>query len=254
MSRSKSMIIAIVLGCLFLLAVIIYVCFGASQQADANSNASEIQEVSVATTYPDRTLDEMISESSLIIYGTVVSASEPFAISPTNGGDASNFVDYTVSVQEDYRSDGAAPDSVAVRIQGGLVGNVNMVCENEPVLSIGDSYVFFLYQPGIGGGYNTAGDYYYVLGGENGVYSLDSGNTDTPNTAALTTEAGDSLSIADLSSKCMELNISDPPNENVMSEEFKNNLDKQLEDGYITQNEYNAALDESETYAEIVTE
>ncbi|MDO4541911.1 MAG: hypothetical protein Q4C00_03645 [Bacillota bacterium] len=251
MDKIKKIVALVGIVGVFSLSLILYNHYSANDEtADTNEAAEAIETVAVSTSYPERTMEEMIEESSLIIYGKVTAASDPFAIKPTNGGDAANFVDYTVTPQETYRSPGTVPETVTVRIKGGLVGNVNMVCENEPELALEDSYLFFLYQPGMGGGYNTEGDYYYVLGGENGVYS---GVDTSGSSAGLSADTGATLDLSSFSEKCATLNSSEPARNDSMAEDFKSNMTQRLENGEITQEEYNSTLTEANTYAEIVT-
>ena len=57
-----------------------------------------------------------------------------------------------------------------IRVQGGIVGNRKEIYNPTPDLEYDGEMIPFLYKPGRGGGFNTEGDYYYVLGLPQGIF------------------------------------------------------------------------------------
>ncbi len=124
---------------------------------------------SVSSTYPYFNLSDLIKESDIVIKGVVKEQSVPFKIQPANGGEVSIFTDFKIEVENAYR--GEKSEIVNLRMQGGEIDNLVVIAEDEPNVVIGSTYIFFLYQPFTGGGYNTEGDYYYLTGGHQALFS-----------------------------------------------------------------------------------
>lgn len=146
---------------------------GEAQQTEALADGSAEQEgitQYISSAYPEMTQDDMMEQSTLIVCGEVTAQSEPFQIQPENGADASNFTDYTISVDETLR--GQAGDTVTVRVQGGLVDGMSTVVEDAPELAAGKQLLLYLRDPGENDTYRTDGTYYYVTGLWRGVYEL----------------------------------------------------------------------------------
>ena len=133
-------------------------------------------------------------------------------------------------------------DELTVRVQGGTIGNVTEVYEHSPVLSGENEYLLFLYKPARGGAYNTDGDYYYILGLTQGTFVMD--------------EEGDFISGTGVALPADDIaqyvNNAGPVNVNYFREEYIANQKRNLETGFITQEEYDELMDEIDEYATIV--
>ena len=116
------------------------------------------------------------------------------------------------------------------------------VYEHSPVLSGENEYLLFLYKPARGGAYNTDGDYYYILGLTQGTFVMD--------------EDGDFISgtgvVLPADDIAQYVNNAGPVNVNDFREEYIANQKRNLETGFITQEEYDELMDEIDEYATIV--
>lgn len=112
--------------------------------------------------YPDEPMEDVVARSSLVAFGEITACSEPFGIQPTFGGDPMPYYDWTFSIEELYRGE-SKTDTITVRTMQSV----------DEFLSTGDSVLLFLYQPHMGGGYNTEGDYYYIASVVNGIYTME---------------------------------------------------------------------------------
>lgn len=113
------------------------------------------------------TFSELAQTSTLVAYGQVTRVCEPALVKWVNGG-SSPITDVEFSVTDVLR--GEEESTVTVRTLGGLVNGVCVEDKNTPKLTEGQTCLLFLYQPGMGGGMNTEGDYYYLRGLFQGVY------------------------------------------------------------------------------------
>lgn len=129
--------------------------------------------VRISTSYPHFELDELVLESDLVVKGTVIEKTEPFKIKPANGGDISIFTDYVIQVEKTLR--GKEAKTLNLRMQGGEIGDLTVISEDEGLVDVGESYILFLYHPFAGGGYHTKGDYYYLTGGPQALFSTVDG-------------------------------------------------------------------------------
>ena len=122
-----------------------------------------------------RDLTNLVETSNLITVVTVVDEPKSFCVRSVNGGDTI-FSEQTVKIERVFMGDDGL-ETVAVRQQGGTVGlRTNYYTEN-PVLKAGNRYLLFLYQPDMGGSYNTEGEYYYIRGMYQGAYEAASDGT-----------------------------------------------------------------------------
>ncbi|MDO4175104.1 MAG: hypothetical protein Q4D42_10105, partial [Eubacteriales bacterium] len=146
---------------------------GSSPLGSAPDDASsETIAQNISGCLPELSKEDLIAQSTLIATGTVTEVSDAFQIAPVGGGDPSVFTDYFFTVSDVLRGE---PDDnvVSVRIQGGTANGMSSTAELEPQLEVGKSYLLFLYQPNMGGSYNTKGDYDSVTGLYRGAYELD---------------------------------------------------------------------------------
>ena len=134
---------------------------------------------------PALTQDDLLEQSTLIVRGTVTEQSAPFDIAPTNGGDASSFIDHTVSVTETLYGEAGAP-SVVVRTEAAntAAGTSSSTADLAAQLPMDTELLLFLREPDAADLYRTEGVYYYVTGREQGAYvrDTDSGTVQFVNT------------------------------------------------------------------------
>ena len=122
-----------------------------------------------------RDLTNLVETSNLITVVTVVDEPKSFCVRSVNGGDTI-FSEQTVKIERVFMGDDGL-ETVAVRQQGGTVGLRTDYYTENPVLKTESRYLLFLYQPDMGGGYNTEGDYYYIRGRYQGAYEAASDGT-----------------------------------------------------------------------------
>lgn len=189
---------------------------------------------------PRKSLDDLFEQSSLAVIGTVTDK-EGIQISHQEYPDyVQNFTDYYVSISEVIR--GATDDNdIVLRIEGGTAGGITQIFDPTAKLEIGKEYLFFLYQPGMGGAFNTEGSYYYILGLPQGVFSSD-------DPEHYTSQAGETLEMAELISRANEK----PVDKDYFRNEFINNQIGNLETGFISAERYNALMNSINGYAKII--
>lgn len=119
---------------------------------------------------PVYTLEDAVEQSGVILRGTVAARSEAFEVEHIYNGSTRLFTDYTVRADSVLRGDLTSGAFVTVRIPGGETETKKVVNQSVPDFDVGDSLVLFLYQPHMGGEYNTVGDYWYITCGTEGIY------------------------------------------------------------------------------------
>ena len=193
--------------------------------------------------------DDLLDTATVVVRATVESQSDTFQISPVSGGDPSNFTDFTLRVTDSFQGDKQIGDMLTVRVQGGEVDGFNVVVEDAPSYQVGDDVLVFLYQPNLGAGYNTTGDYYYTLGLYQGAFFAS--EKSYSNDLKFENAAGMEISYNKISSDTA-IQAKTVINENQFYNEFLDNLNMNLESGFISQDEYDRLLAESQVYATIV--
>ncbi|MCI8284397.1 MAG: hypothetical protein HFE90_03900 [Firmicutes bacterium] len=202
--------------------------------------SSQAVSAEVETCYPAVSDEEVVQRASLVITGVVSKESNPFSIRSVGGGDPVKYSDFTVKITDVIR--GTAPeDSVAVRVS-------DSARKDYAAQQVGDKVLLFLYQPKMGGGCNTKGDYYYIAGNYSGIYYQD----ESEGKRILRDSHGNALEWKEFMQKIKELSEQYPVNENYNRDEFLENQKHNLESGFISQQEYDSYLAEENMYAEIV--
>ena len=184
--------------------------------------------VYISGTLVERNFEDLYEQSALIALGTVTEKSEAFQIQNVSGSIA-NFTDYSFKINSTLRGN-ADNDTVTVRVQGGTVGNYTEIYEFSPDLEKNKEYLLFLYKPGRGGAYNTEGDYYYVLGLTQGSFSEDQ-------TGNFISQSGEKLTHDNLIAT-LDSEESKPVDENYFRNEYIENQKRNLQNGFITQQEF----------------
>lgn len=121
----------------------------------------------VSSYLPEYSMDEMIQKSTLVVRGTVRERSEPFVICGVGDLGEMTFCDNIIDVEELLRGE-IENDQVTVRMKG-HPDDSRRIYEENPSLELGQEYIFFLERQTEGGGFNTPGDYYYIIAMNQGV-------------------------------------------------------------------------------------
>ncbi len=248
-----SLAVTLILGCL-LSGAVFSKTNGPAQETEsqpAESSAGRGESSQVITQHEtglveEKSLDDLVGESSLIVRGKVEASSVIQVESPQGG--VTNFTDYSVAVTETIR--GEEQEQVTVRVRGGLTGNLNVVNEDSPELLPEGKYLFFLYQPGMGGGFNTEGDYYYITGVYQGAYHLEA-EAGQP-AVARAFGGGETTQAEQLTANIEMLSDEKPLEPDQNKKVFLENLQNNLESGFITQGEYDEILAGAGEYAQVI--
>lgn len=231
-------------------------------------------------------LDALVEESTLIVLGTVEEESAPFLIQGVSGLGELAYTDYSVNVSDIVRGNTESGGQITVR-QEGNPHLTSVVYEDAPILEVGKEYIFFLQKPGMGGGFNTEGDYYYILGSRQGLYeeysdvaplngegdeekiyvsqqkllrngSIDAGvltiqrNAVDEDLEDMVEKNDGALSWHAFYDTVQEKNIACPVDENAKRKEIEQNYKANLDNGIITEEAYRQAMDDLDQYAQIV--
>lgn len=221
---------------------------GSTVSASADDYADGVPNVLISGSLVAYSYDDLVEKASIIVKAHAEPESQVVEIKPANGGDSRNFTNYTFTVSECLYGDVSQGDQITVRVQGGLNEHQNTICEDAPVITAGQDVILFLRKPELGGGYTTTGDYYSILGVNQGIYyAADEAGAED----AYVNEEGEEISCASVlrSIEQKPALTSDGLSE---YEEFKRNLQGTLENGVITQEGYDQILADSNQYAEIV--
>ena len=217
------------------------------------SDNSELPRDNVVTVEKEGVLEgytyqDLLDKTPVVIMAHVKSVADPIQIMPVSGTTLSNFTDFTLTVDEVFRGDISVGDEVVVRIEGGQTNGLNVVVEESPELSMNSQMLMFLYQPNMGGAYNTTGDYYYIQGVSQGAFVQAENNENSyVNYAGNITLTLDTLKDDLLMmSRSRTLAATD---EDRVYKEFLKNQQINLENGFITQEEYEQLLEEVQNYA-----
>lgn len=231
-------------------------------------------------------MDELIEKSTLVVQGSVTNISDAFIIRGVGDLGELEYTDYSVDVKQVLRGENSDKSKVTVRMEGNPADK-SVIYEDDPTLELGNEYILFLEKDTAGGGFDTEGDYYYIVGFKYGVFELEMDkntkkmlSTDDNKTyfvsqkmladshsndrKALVQEA---IDIADfvkeevtteiieleaLSKVLVDAEYTKPVQENMRSEEFKKNLKINLDNGFISQEEYDELIESLNEYAVII--
>lgn len=188
-----------------------------------------------------KSVDDLFCQSSLVAVGQITGQSDAFRVQHVSEDSAVNFTDYTFSISSLLQGQ-PDTDTVTVRVLGGTANNITEIYEESPSFVENETYLLFLYQPGMGGAYNTAGDYYYLCGSNQGVFSADA-------SGRYVSVHGEVLPDAQLASAGQNASV----NENFSRDQFLENQQRNLTNGFISQEEYNALIDSMDEYAEVIS-
>lgn len=219
-----------------------------SQVSSAPQNVS-----TVFRRFAPMTVPELIKESSLVVVGTYKEPSQSFMIQYVNGG-MSIYTDHYFEVTETFRGEAPEDNIVAVRQEGGTIGNDAVEIEPSCDFQEGESYLLFLYRPGKGG-FSTEGDYYCLRGEVYGAYPLDGTTLAEVSTDQVVNEVeNNAIQVADFQQQVDYYNETTPPDEaeKLVREQVLENMKENVRTGMMTQEEYDEAVADMEKYATYV--
>ena len=212
------------------------------------SEAPTGKTVTIEGTLEEKSEDQLFEQSSLIIRGTVNEDAKMFRIQSVSG-QTGNFTDYQITVQDVLR--GSTDDEiVTVRVRGGTAGGVTEICSPVPVLNAGEEYLLFLYQPGRGGAFNTEGDYYYVLGLPQGTFQRAATTVEPQASDVFVSQTGTQMTYGHILSRAGEY----PVDPDYFRKAYLENQKLNLENGFITQEEYRKSVENVDVFAGVVSE
>lgn len=206
-----------------------------------NQQLDEPYTVEVSGIIVKRDLNNLFETSHLVAVCTITSQPTSFAVQCVDGGTA--ILNDRFAKVERIISGTSYDDIITIRLQGGTVGNRTEIYTANPVLEVGKQYLIFLNQPDMGGGFNTAGDYYYVSGLFQGVYEVTADNTFVSSTGTQLT--ADSFVVP------VHVKENEPFS---MRTEYLANQKINFENGMYTQEAYEAALAAVDQYAIILND
>ena len=198
-------------------------------------------------------IKNMVEESGVIVRGKVVGF-DYISIRSVNGAIVPH-TDYIVEIYDVLRGEPVS-NVLTVRVQGGENGETIFV-NTDLSLAVGEEFVFFLFQPGCGSGWNTEGDYYKIIGGNSGLfkYGSDPANSGQDSAAPETVYRYNNSEVLDYQSlveTIMHYDKQYPVDKNYTYNMALKGLTENLESGFITQEEYDMWVAELEIYAVIV--
>ncbi|MGI6360997.1 MAG: hypothetical protein ACOX05_01660 [Bacillota bacterium] len=218
---------------------------------------------------PYMTVEEMTAESQLVIVGTVVDKKE-FKIKPVSEGAMLKCLDYYVKPTEVLRGE-VNTDTVVVRVFGDYIEdaekNTLSITRNDISLGLhlNQDYLFMLIQPGVGGSYNTKGDYYYIQNCNMGVYQKQQKTSDTylrllnnVDTLDMSSqelknlEDGFMIEYSSYLGQVEKINKQRPVDPLDNKKQTIKNLEMNLENAMMTQAEFDQYIKELDMYATII--
>ncbi len=263
MHQSKKVLFGLPLCLLCLIAAFSFMLY-MNGENDVVAQEETMEETTIAyvdTLIPALTIEEMTADADLIVRGRITAKNE-FQIQPAvEEGPVVEATDYTVETSEVLRGE-AKGETVTVRVIGNNADGIEYISDIMPSLFPGQEYLFLLYQPGMGGGYNTEGDYYYIMNCNTGVYENSGGaylqvleNADAYDAESQTIEEQKDAHISDYEAYVQQIktiNEVSPATPGHFKDTFFDGLQANVKSRWISQEEYDAAAKESEIYATIV--
>lgn len=263
--RKNRLITVLFIVFILLLAALLYISQGGSSSqgepddlidyasaGDGQSAADEPESVAVFVSglLAYKSLEDLKTESTLVVHGRVTGVSEPFLIKPVNGGEPMYHTDYYITIIDTYRGEPGDTEEISVRVLGGS-GNktgyeMMVVSDSEAQLEKGEEYLLFLFQTKAGGGYSTKGDYYDVTGASQGAYVMaDAGVFVHP-------DSGEKIVADKFKAEMEEFNKTTPVDTDFYRNTLVENLNENLRTGGVSRESYNQMIKEMDVYAQII--
>lgn len=115
----------------------------------AQTEMAEGSGTSICYPADNNSMEDIIKQSSLAVWGTITAQSY-LEILPVGSNEPCDFIDYSFEISEVFRGN-SENNTITIRVP-----------QAESSLKLNKKYFIFLYQPHMGGSYNTEGDYYYI--------------------------------------------------------------------------------------------
>jgi len=171
--------------------------------------------------FPYFSQEALMEESSLVVRGTVTNISSPFLIENIYKGGRAAFIDYSIEIHEILRGE-TELDEILVRAEGGgVVDGIAVTTDWHPDFEVGGQYLLFLTIPG-GSPFCTPDEYYHILGGLQGMFSLtpDGARARSEEDMTFEQEVGSSeIVLGELRDEIEEVNAEVPPPDEVFFRE-----------------------------------
>ena len=195
------------------------------------------------------TYEDLIKQSQLVVRGTVTDKYEELLVQPVGSfGDPICFTDIYFNVSETYRGE-LKDTTIAVRVLGGTKGAYVLEAPQEASLLPGDECILFLFMPSYcGGSWYTQGDYYEVVGANQGAFYLSGEGLFQSPSPSITKVIDIRNFKDDMSIANKQLPVDYDYQKNYAMNSFRVNL----ENGMITEDMYNDFVKELSQYATIV--
>jgi hypothetical protein len=219
---------------------------------DAASTGTSGTVVAVSPTIARVEFGELVGQSSLVVRGTVSGEPDMLLIQGVGGGDPVYYTNTCFNVAEIYRGEASEAGEAEITIRElctsylnedgslaeGLPSNATLLPDKE--------YVLFLYAPNYGGGWNTADDYFQVVGFNQGAFLREEGDVFRNLSYEEAIHGG---TFAD---EMAAANAETPIDYDFHKNLLEEGLNANRESGFITEEQYNQAVEERGLYATVV--
>lgn len=164
----KAVILIIVLAVVIAAAAVILLRAGPHEEVtDAVEDSHKItSNVYVDSTPVFMSMEDMVSKSTLVVYGKVSGRSDAFKFSPHRAGSPMAYTDVYFEPIQVLKGE-AEQNQLPIRILGGTVDGITYDSDTEPKLIDETEYVLFLYTPQEE---SSEDEYYYVCGINQGCF------------------------------------------------------------------------------------
>jgi len=194
--------------------------------------------------------DALAEQSSLVVRGTVSDVTDLLLIQGVQGGDPAYFINSYFDVLEVYRgeTDGASIPIRELCTQYLLQedGSVSEASLSSATLLPGEEYILFLYKPNYGGGWNTADDFFQIVGFNQGAFLRE--EVDVFRNASYE----EALYAESIAQEMATINEATPIDYDFHKKLLEEGLQANFESGFITEQYYEQALEEQGLYATII--
>lgn len=241
--------------CVFTSIFLLLTGCNSAENTGIESNSNNVENIQAANDVltihgilEEKTEDQLFEQSSLIVVASVKDIGSAFRVKSSTGS-LCNFTDYTVEIDTVLRGE-AEEKTLTVRVQGGTVDGITEVYSPAPELKLGEEYLLFLYQPARGGSFNTTGDYYYILGLTQGVFQKYEDVLGEDNTDVYISQDDYEITYGHVEDRAYEY----PIDKQYFRNEYIENQKRNLENGFISQSEYDDMMEAIDEYATIISE
>jgi hypothetical protein len=174
-------------------------------------------------------------------------------IQGVHGGDPAYYLNTYFDVAEVYRGE-AGEASIPIREEcmayfEGEDGSLAGLLPSSTTLEHGKEYILFLYAPNYGGGWNTADDYFEIVGFNQGAFLHDEEEPGVFRNVSYE----QSISAEAFAPEMAAFNEANPIDYDYYKHQLEEGLAENLESGFITEEQYNEAVENRALYATILS-